>query len=88
MTEDTEYTKKREFGVSPGITMLQFQRSHLAGEWQNPLEVLPTTLHTLHDIHVDRGETLDQTGGFGRLVPQLSAYNISFLIGCCGILSE
>jgi hypothetical protein len=28
------------------------------------------------------------TGGFGRLVPQVSAYNISFLKGCFGILLE
>jgi hypothetical protein len=30
----------------------------------------------------------DQTGGFGRLGPQLGACNISFLVGCCGIPSE
>jgi hypothetical protein len=30
----------------------------------------------------------DRTGGIGRLVSQLNACNISFLVECCGILSE
>ena len=30
----------------------------------------------------------NQTGGFSSLGPQLSAYSTSFLMECCGILSE
>jgi hypothetical protein len=42
----------------------------------------------IDDYNTSASPFFNWTGGFGRLVPQLSAYNISFLKGCCGILSD